>query len=186
MALSAAVNGTAYIGLTYMTIHLSKQVGYDATPVYWVATIAIGLSALCMPFGGMIGDKIGLVRLMAIGFVGYIVLTYPLMSVMPSSLLIATISYVLIMMNTVAAQVGAYTILPQLFDKQSRYTRRRAGLELRCHHCRRFSPVRGCVARRANRQQSLAGILRNWARSRRTAGLVDYPAEAHRPCRSTH
>ena len=44
------------------------------------------------------------------------------MSVMPSSLLIATISYVLIMMNTVAAQVGAYTILPQLFDKQSRYT----------------------------------------------------------------
>ncbi len=122
VALSAAVNGTAYIGLTYMTIHLSKQVGYDATPVYWVATIAIGLSALCMPFGGMIGDKIGLVRLMAIGFVGYIVLTYPLMSVMPSSLLIATISYVLIMMNTVAAQVGAYTILPQLFDKQSRYT----------------------------------------------------------------
>lgn len=122
VAISAAVNGTAYIGLTYMTIHLAKQLGYDATPVYWVATIAIGISAVCMPLGGMLGDKIGLVRLMTVGFVGYIVLTYPMMSIMQSSLLVATLAYVVIMLNTVAAQVGAYTVLPQLFEKESRYT----------------------------------------------------------------
>ena len=74
VGLSAAVNGTAYIGLTYMAIHLSKQLGYDSAPVYWVATLAIGIAALSMPLGGRLGDRIGLVRLMAIGFTGFIVL----------------------------------------------------------------------------------------------------------------
>lgn len=122
VAISAAVNGTAYIGLTYMTIHLSKRLGYDAAPVYWVATLAIGIAALCMPLGGLLGDRIGLVRLMLLGFVGFIVLTYPMMGLMERGLVVATIAYIVIMLNSVAAQVGAYTLLPQLFDKASRFT----------------------------------------------------------------
>ncbi|QSE90664.1 MFS transporter [Rhodococcus pseudokoreensis] len=121
-AISAAVNGTAYIGLTYMSIHLSKQLGYDASPVLWVATIAIGIAALAMPLGGLLGDKIGLTRMMALGFVGFIVLTYPMMGIMETSLFVAAIGFVVIMMNSVATQVGAYTLLPQLFDRTSRYT----------------------------------------------------------------
>lgn len=121
-AISAAVNGTAYIGLTYMTIHLSKQLGYDAAPVYWVATLAIGIAALSMPLGGLLGDRIGLVRLMVLGFAGFIVLTYPMMGLMEQGLLIATVAYIVIMLNSVATQVGAYTLLPQLFDKTSRFT----------------------------------------------------------------
>lgn len=121
-ALSAAVNGTAYIGLTYMAIHLTKQLGYDATPVFWVATTAIGIAAVAMPLAGRLGDRIGTVRLMAIGFVGFIVLTYPMMGLMHLGLVVATLAFVVIMLNSAAAQVGAYTILPQFFDKQSRYT----------------------------------------------------------------
>lgn len=121
-AFSAAVNGTAYIGLTYMAIHLGKQLGYEASPVLWVTTLALGLSALAMPLGGMLGDRIGLTRLLALGFVGFIVLTYPLMGIMHLSLFVAAIAYIVLMMNSVAAQVGAYTLLPQLFDQQSRYT----------------------------------------------------------------
>jgi MHS family proline/betaine transporter-like MFS transporter len=84
--------------------------------------LAIGLAALSMPLGGLLGDRIGLVRLMTLGFVGFIVLTYPMMGIMQQSLFIAAIAFVVIMMNSVATQVGAYTLLPQLFDKQSRYT----------------------------------------------------------------
>ncbi|MGW4339739.1 MFS transporter [Rhodococcus koreensis] len=121
-AISAAVNGTAYIGLTYMSIHLVKQLGYDATPVYWVVTLAIGVSALCMPLGGILGDRIGLIRLMTLGFIGFILLTYPMMGLMDTSLIVAALAYIAIMMNSVAAQVGAYTLLPQLFDQHSRFT----------------------------------------------------------------
>jgi len=121
-AISAATNGTAYIGLTYMSIHLVKQLGYPAGSVYWVATLAIGISALLMPLGGYIGDRIGLRRLMLVGLIGYIVLTYPAMAMMDKGLSIAAIAYIVLMLNTVATQVSAYTILPVLFEPQYRYT----------------------------------------------------------------
>ena len=121
-ALSAATNGTAYIGLTYMSIHLVKQLGYSAASVYWVATLAIGISALLMPLGGYIGDRIGLRRLMLAGLVGYIVLTYPAMAFMERGLAVATVAYIVLMLNTVATQVSAYTILPVLFEPRYRYT----------------------------------------------------------------
>jgi MHS family proline/betaine transporter-like MFS transporter len=121
-AISAATNGTAYIGLTYMSIHLGKRLGYDAAPVLWVTTLAVGIAAVLMPLGGLLGDRIGLTRLMALGFGGFIVLTYPLMGLMHISLFVAAIAYIVIMFNTVAAQVGAYTLLPQLFTPDARYT----------------------------------------------------------------
>ncbi|MDN5915085.1 MAG: MFS transporter [Pseudonocardia sp.] len=121
-ALSIATNGTAYIGLTYLSIHLIQRLGYPKEQVYWVATLAIGLAAALMPLGGILGDRIGRVRLLAIGLVGFIVLTYPMMTVMGAGLGIATLAYVLIMLNTVSTQVGAYTLLPRLFDQGTRFT----------------------------------------------------------------
>ncbi|TFV63042.1 hypothetical protein E4P41_05900 [Geodermatophilus sp. DF01-2] len=41
---------------------------------------------------------------------------------MDNGLAIAALAYLLIMINTVGAQVGAYTMLSLLFDKRSRYT----------------------------------------------------------------
>lgn len=121
-AISAATNGTAYIGLTYMSIHLIQRLGYDKTSVYWVTCVVIGIAALCMPLGGWLGDRIGLYRLMAIGLGGYILLTYPMMSLMDGGLLIATLAFLVLMMNTVATQVSAYTLLPLIFDQRSRFT----------------------------------------------------------------
>jgi len=121
-AISAATNGTAYIGLTYLSIHLITRLGYESTSVYWVATMAIGISAVLMPVGGFIGDKIGLHKLAMIGLIGYIVLTYPMMGLMDNGLLIAAVAYLVIMLNTVATQVSAYTLLPLLFKKELRYT----------------------------------------------------------------
>lgn len=121
-AISAATNGTAYIGLTYMSIHLIQRLGYEATSVYWVTTVVVGLAALCMPLGGLLGDKIGLYRLMGLGLGGYILLTYPMMNLMEHGLLVAGLAFLVIMMNTVATQVSAYTLLPLIFDKETRYT----------------------------------------------------------------
>lgn len=121
-AISAATNGTAYIGLTYMSIHLITQLGYPRSSVYWVATLAIGISAIAMPLGGYIGDKIGLRRLMLVGLIGYILLTWPMMALMGHGLGIATIAYIILMLNTVATQVSAYTLLPLLYSPQYRYT----------------------------------------------------------------
>ncbi|MCY1199619.1 Proline/betaine transporter [compost metagenome] len=129
-AISAATNGTAYIGLTYMSIHLIHRLGYPAGQVYWVATMAIGISALLMPLGGYIGDRIGLHRLMVLGLMGYVLLTYPMMSLMGNGLAIAGVAYLVIMLNTVATQVSCYTLLPMLFEQEHRYTGVATGFNL--------------------------------------------------------
>ena len=59
---------------------------------------------------------------MTIGFVGFIVLTYPMMGLMDTNLLVAIIASMAIMLISSAAQVAVYTILLQFFDKRSRYT----------------------------------------------------------------
>ncbi|MDR6910740.1 MHS family proline/betaine transporter-like MFS transporter [Rhodococcus fascians] len=120
--ISAACNGTAYIGLTYMSIHLTTQLGYSRTTAYWTAFGVIALVALAMPLGGRIADRIGRVRFMAWSLVGFLVLTLPAMSVMHHGILIAAVAYLLVMVNTVGTQVGAYTLLPLLFERDLRFT----------------------------------------------------------------
>lgn len=121
-AISAATNGTAYIGLTYMSIHLIQRLGYDPTSVYWITTGVVAIAAIAMPFGGRIGDQIGVTTLVRLGLAGYFVLTYPMMAVMGTSLPVAAAAFLVIMINTVAVQVGAYTLLPQMFDRELRYS----------------------------------------------------------------
>lgn len=122
VGISLACNGTAYIGLTYMSIHLMKSLGYERTPVYWIATGVIGVVALAMPLGGMLADRIGRLRFTVISLAGFAIITYPAMAVMHHSLWIAAIAYLLIMVNTIGTQVGSYTLMPLLFDKDVRFT----------------------------------------------------------------
>lgn len=121
-AISAATNGTAYIGLTYMSIHLIQRLGYEPTLVYWITTGVVALAALAMPLGGRIGDRIGVIALVRAGLVGYFLVTYPMMALMGTSLVVAAAAFLVVMMNTVAVQVGAYTLLPQMFDRELRYS----------------------------------------------------------------
>jgi MHS family proline/betaine transporter-like MFS transporter len=120
--IAIAANGTAYVGLSYMSIHLVQRLGYDRTAVYWVTTIVIAIAAFAMPLGGIMADKIGHLRVTIIGLVGFAVLTYPAMAVMNNGLLIAGFAFLLIMVNTVSTQVGSYTLLPRLFKTEFRYT----------------------------------------------------------------
>ncbi|WP_063740052.1 MFS transporter [Amycolatopsis jejuensis] len=119
---SLGVNGTAYVGLTYLSIHLIQRLHYPPTPVYWLATAAIGITTLTIPFAGRLGDRIGPVRLYALGSAGFVVLAYPAIAVMGKGLGIAAIAYVVFQLSSAATQVGAYTVLPQLFGPDTRYT----------------------------------------------------------------
>jgi MHS family proline/betaine transporter-like MFS transporter len=83
-----------------------------------------------MPLGGYIGDRIGLHRLMVLGLMGYVLLTYPMMSLMGNGLAIAGVAYLVIMLNTVATQVSCYTLLPMLFEQEHRYTGVATGFNL--------------------------------------------------------
>ncbi|MFE5785731.1 hypothetical protein ACQR36_23220 [Rhodococcus erythropolis] len=66
--------------------------------------------------------RIGVVTVAGIGLVGYTVLVFPAMAIMGGSLSLAAIGFFAIMVNTAFLQVAVFTIAPQLFDAEHRYT----------------------------------------------------------------
>lgn len=122
IGLSIGTNATVYIGLTYLSIHLVQQLGYDKSAVFWVSTLYIALVAVSMILGGLVGDRLGTHRTITIGFVGFAVITYPAMAVMHINLAVATVACFLILVNTVFVQAGAYALVPRLFPTATRYS----------------------------------------------------------------
>ena len=121
--ISLAVNGTAYFGLTYLSIHLIQQLGYPKTSVYWTTTVVVALSAFLMLATGRLGDRIGLPALAGVGLAGYFVVTFAAMTIMgQGSLLLAGLAFLLIMVNTSFLQVAGYSMIPELFGQAVRYT----------------------------------------------------------------
>ncbi|WP_214104755.1 MFS transporter [Acrocarpospora catenulata] len=122
-ALAAAVNGTAYFGLTYVSIHLIQRLDYPKTAVFWVTTGVVAIAALLMLPVGRLGDRIDLPRLGMIGMVGYLALTWVGMWAMgQGSLTLAAAAFLLIMVNTSFLQVTGYSLSPELFPRAIRFT----------------------------------------------------------------
>ncbi|QRP49452.1 MFS transporter [Amycolatopsis sp. FDAARGOS 1241] len=122
-ALGVGVQGAAYIGSTFISIYLVTDLHYAKSPVYWI-TAAVTLVAVgLMPLTGRLADRIGPLKVAVIGLGGYAVITYPgflLMDV--GNLWLAALGYVLIMVNMAFLQVASYTVTPQLFPDEVRYT----------------------------------------------------------------
>lgn len=121
--LSAAVNGTAYFGLTYVSIHLIQRLGYPKTGVYWVTTAVVVITALLMIPVGRLGDRWDLPRLGAVGVVGYLALTWAGMWLMgQGSLALAGVAFMAIMANSAFLQVTGYSLSPELYPRSIRFT----------------------------------------------------------------
>jgi MFS transporter, MHS family, proline/betaine transporter len=121
--IAIAVNATAYIGFTYMSIHLINVLGFPATPVFWTTTVVVLVSALAMPYAGRLGDRIGLPKLATIGLVGYAVIAVPAMLLMGAgSIWLAGLAFLVFVLNASSLQVAGYTMLPLMFDRGIRAT----------------------------------------------------------------
>jgi len=121
--LSAAVNGTAYFGLTYVSIHLIERLGYPETGVYWVTTAVVVITAVLMLPVGRLGDRWGLPRLGVVGMVGYLAVTWAGMWLMgQDSLALAGLAFLVIMANSAFLQVTGYSLSPELYPRAIRFT----------------------------------------------------------------
>jgi MHS family proline/betaine transporter-like MFS transporter len=122
-ALGIGVQGAAYIGSTFISIYLVADLHYSKSPVYWITAAGTLVAVALMPLTGRLADRVGTRKVAAIGLIGYAALTYPALLLMDAgNLAIAALGYVLIMVNMAFLQVGSYTITPQLFPEEVRYT----------------------------------------------------------------
>lgn len=119
---SVAVQATSYIGLTYMSIHLIQRLGYPPAAVYWTATAVIAVTAVLTAAGGLLGDRVGADRIMMVGLVGFLLVSLPVFALLDSGLGLAALAYLVFMVAAIAVQVGAYAVVPRLFDPDTRYT----------------------------------------------------------------
>jgi MHS family proline/betaine transporter-like MFS transporter len=122
-ALGIGVQGAAYIGSTFISIYLVSNLHYAKSPVYWITAAVTLVAVALMPLTGRLADRIGTFKVAAIGLAGYAVITYPAFLLMDlGSLGLAALGYVLIMVNMAFLQVASFTLTPQLFPDEVRYT----------------------------------------------------------------
>jgi MHS family proline/betaine transporter-like MFS transporter len=123
LALGIGIQGGAFIGSTFIAIYLVSDLGYPKGSVYWITAGVQLFSVAVMPFTARLADRIGLWPVGVLGLVGYAVLTYPGLILMDfDSLTIATLGYMLIIVNMSVLQVSAYSLIPRLFPDEVRYT----------------------------------------------------------------
>ncbi|PJK18229.1 MULTISPECIES: MFS transporter [Mycolicibacterium] len=123
LGLGIGIQGGAFIGSTFIAIYLVADLGYPKSAVYWITCGVQLFSVSVMPFTARWADRIGLWPVAIFGLTGYALLTYPALVLMDrDSLVIATLGYMLIIINMSLLQVSAYSLIPRLFPEEVRYT----------------------------------------------------------------
>ncbi|MCI2415828.1 MFS transporter [Saccharopolyspora sp. K220] len=122
-ALGIGVQGAAYIGSTFIGIYLVTDLNYPRSWVYWLTAAVTIIAVLLMPLTGALADRIGSLNVALIGLAGYALITYPGLVLMDfGNFALAAIGYLAIVVNMSFLQVASFTVTPQLFDDEVRYT----------------------------------------------------------------
>jgi MFS transporter, MHS family, proline/betaine transporter len=131
LGLMLAQSGCLFLGLTYMNIYLSRDLGYDATQVHWLsALVVMGGVVLMLPAGWLAG-RFGSRRVLFVGFGGLLVTVYPVMMLMGQhNLALAGLAYLLFMAWGATIMVPVATLFPRLFERRVRYSGMAIGYNL--------------------------------------------------------
>jgi len=122
-ALAFGQNVGYWVGLVFMNIYLTTYLKYDKTTVYWIMA-AVGVSmAVLMPFWGGLSDRWGRRRVLGIGFLGYMLLVWPMMVLMDQqSIGLAALAMFIIALPLPIVQSVGYPTYAEQFPTRIRYT----------------------------------------------------------------
>jgi MHS family proline/betaine transporter-like MFS transporter len=123
MGLAMAQGGAIFLGLTYIGIHLTTNLGYEPTQVFWLTAGVVLVTVLLMVPAGWLASRFGCRRVLMAGLLGFLVTAYPAMQLMGrQSLAVVGGAYVLFMVSSAFVQVPAASLWPRLFERRVRYT----------------------------------------------------------------
>jgi MHS family proline/betaine transporter-like MFS transporter len=123
IGLAMGQGGAIFLGLTYIGIHLTADLGYDSTHVFWMTSGVVLITVLLMVPAGRLAARFGCRRVLLVGLLGFLVTAYPAMELMGRhSLALAGVAYVLFMLSSAFVQVPAASLWPHLFERRVRYT----------------------------------------------------------------
>jgi len=123
VGLSLGQNAGYWVGLVFMNIYLTKNLGYDQTAVYWIIMTVNLVMGLLMPLWGGLSDRKGRKYVLTWGFVGYIVLVLPMMILMDQdNVLLAFLATAVAALPFPVVQSVGYPSYAEQFPTRVRYT----------------------------------------------------------------
>ncbi|WP_438492711.1 MFS transporter [Streptomyces asiaticus] len=131
VGLAMAQGGAIFLGLTYIGIYMTTNLGFDTTKVYWLSSGVVFVTVLLMVPAGWLSARFGCRRVLMGGLLAFLVTAYPAMMLMGRhSLALAGAAYVLLMLGSAFVQVPAASLWPHLFERRVRYTGMAIGYNL--------------------------------------------------------
>lgn len=122
-ALVMCAQVTGFIFATYMPTYLTENLGYDALHGNFLLVPLFLLVAICLPFFGLLSDKIGRKPLMVTGAILGIVCAIPAFWLLTRGHAGATLAGLFLMSVVLMCQISVQpAVLPSLFPTHSRYS----------------------------------------------------------------
>nr|WP_235026567.1 MFS transporter [Dietzia lutea] len=124
VGVAIAMNGSGYIALTYFSVYLTNDLGFDRNAVSWTSAIAIALACLTFPISGALTDRFGRKPVLIAGYLSYIILAVPAFMVLGAtgSIVVVGLVYFVYMVLNGVVQVPAFPLFTELFGRRVRYT----------------------------------------------------------------
>ncbi len=124
VGIAIAMNGSGYIGLTYFSVYLIKDLGFSKDAVYWTSAVSIALACATFPLAGAATDRYGRKPVLLTGYLAYVLLAFPAFMILGAtgSILVVGLVYFVYMVLNGIVQVPAFPLFTELFPRAVRYT----------------------------------------------------------------
>lgn len=122
IAVASAQSATAYLGLVYFNLFLTRTLGYDKAAVFWLMTAAPLSAALLMPIFGGLSDRVGRIVILKVAYVAYIVVLPAALWTMKLGFPLACVATIVSFIPFAATQSTGYPLYGELFPTHVRYS----------------------------------------------------------------